>query len=376
MSVGSGVSPRLHGVTIVRTAEQANSAVAALASLRGSDTVVAVDTEVMSIDVTEQSPVGNGRVTCVSVFVGGVDFGAGPRLWIDNLGDAEGTLQLFKPFLEAQDVKKVCVSGPCGANLACGGGVWRRRRVLRERQLLPRLHICRAASPCTILRWCRLHSPHILPLGSACPMALSLSLSLSSLSQVYHNYGFDRHVLFNHGIDARGFAGDTMHMARLWSASRAKGGYSLETLTDELLQRRCVLCPPLTAASHPTTRLRARTSSVPFPSLSLSLSLSLSVSLSLYLSIYLSIYLSMPFPPLSISIYLSICISLTSRTLTLTPFQGARCPSLAHESSLSPPCPTISHTLSRLSLGSWLGTLLMRICDALGCRAALAARYR
>ena len=57
--------------------------------------------------------------------------------------------------------------------------------------------------------------------------------------QIYHNYGFDRHVLFNEGIDARGFGGDTMHMARLWNAGRHKGGYSLETLTHDLLARRC-----------------------------------------------------------------------------------------------------------------------------------------
>ncbi len=55
---------------------------------------------------------------------------------------------------------------------------------------------------------------------------------------MYHNYGFDRHVLFNHGINAQGFAGDTMHMARLWSASRPKGGFSLSSLTEELLNRR------------------------------------------------------------------------------------------------------------------------------------------
>jgi DNA polymerase I len=55
---------------------------------------------------------------------------------------------------------------------------------------------------------------------------------------VYHNYGFDRHVLYNHDINALGFGGDTMHMARLWQAGRLKGGYSLESLTDELLQRR------------------------------------------------------------------------------------------------------------------------------------------
>jgi DNA polymerase-1 len=57
--------------------------------------------------------------------------------------------------------------------------------------------------------------------------------------KVWHNYGFDRHALGNHGIDVRGFGGDTMHMARLWDASRmfGKGGYSLEGLTRDLLAR-------------------------------------------------------------------------------------------------------------------------------------------
>lgn len=52
-----------------------------------------------------------------------------------------------------------------------------------------------------------------------------------------------RHVLFNHGIDVQGFGGDTMHMARLWNASRTIGeGYSLEALTNDLLnaRKRCV----------------------------------------------------------------------------------------------------------------------------------------
>ena len=60
--------------------------------------------------------------------------------------------------------------------------------------------------------------------------------------KVWHNYGFDRHVMWNEGIDCRGFAGDTMHMARLQDTSRAKQGqgrgYSLEALSDELLERR------------------------------------------------------------------------------------------------------------------------------------------
>jgi len=58
--------------------------------------------------------------------------------------------------------------------------------------------------------------------------------------KVWHNYGFDRHVMFNEGIDCRGFAGDTMHMARLWDTSREKtaigtgSGYSLESLSNTL----------------------------------------------------------------------------------------------------------------------------------------------
>ena len=60
--------------------------------------------------------------------------------------------------------------------------------------------------------------------------------------KVWHNYGFDRHVMFNEGIDCRGFGGDTMHMARLQDTSRGKmsngTGYSLEGLSGELLTRR------------------------------------------------------------------------------------------------------------------------------------------
>ena len=51
-------------------------------------------------------------------------------------------------------------------------------------------------------------------------------------------YGFDRHVLFNEGINVLGFGGDTMHMARLSDTSRMK--YSLESLTEDLLKQRKV----------------------------------------------------------------------------------------------------------------------------------------
>ena len=37
--------------------------------------------------------------------------------------------------------------------------------------------------------------------------------------KIWHNYGYDRHIFYNHGIDVKGFGGDTMHMARLADAS-------------------------------------------------------------------------------------------------------------------------------------------------------------
>jgi DNA polymerase-1 len=51
--------------------------------------------------------------------------------------------------------------------------------------------------------------------------------------KVWHNYGFDRHVFYNHGINVRGFGGDTMHMARLYDSSKMFGEYSLAALTRE-----------------------------------------------------------------------------------------------------------------------------------------------
>ena len=56
---------------------------------------------------------------------------------------------------------------------------------------------------------------------------------------MWHNYGFDRHVLGNHvdeglRIDCKGFESDTMHLARLWNSSRQGKGYSLESLSTDV----------------------------------------------------------------------------------------------------------------------------------------------
>jgi hypothetical protein len=152
----------MEGVTLVRTREEAERV---LKILQDCDESVlhACDTEVMAIDLKEVGPVGNGYVTCLSIYSGpDIDYGNGPSLWIDNLDHACGILQLFRPWLENERFKKV-----------------------------------------------------------------------------WHNYGFDRHVLWNEGINVQGFGGDTMHMARLQDTSRvSSGGYSLEALTDALIGRR------------------------------------------------------------------------------------------------------------------------------------------
>ncbi|GMF41287.1 unnamed protein product [Phytophthora fragariaefolia] len=149
-------------VNLVQDADGARRVLAKIREL-GPGHFHACDTEVAQIDVKAVGPVGNGVVTCLSLYSGpDVDYGNGPYVWVDNLDSAEGTLQLFQDFLESRDYLKV-----------------------------------------------------------------------------WHNYSFDRHVLFNHGIDVQGLGGDTMHMARLWNTARFQhGGYSLEALTADLLLQR------------------------------------------------------------------------------------------------------------------------------------------
>ena len=148
--------------TIARALEilyDVNKSASSSGSLGSGTRYHACDTEVCDIDLKRVGPVGNGKVTCASIYSGpDVDFGAGPGgvLWIDNLDEAGGTLDQFKEFFADEDQKKV-----------------------------------------------------------------------------WHNYSFDRAVLFNHQIDTKGFGGDTMHMARLWDSSRQS--YSLASLTADYL---------------------------------------------------------------------------------------------------------------------------------------------
>lgn len=156
------------GVTMVRTKAEAEIVMKRLMSPESQKAIHACDTEVMAISLKDEGPVGNGYVTCFSMYSGrdfdyGLGDGPGTALWVDNLDDSFGLIQFFKEFFEDE-----------------------------------------------------------------------------RFETVWHNYGFDRHIMWNEGIDVKGFKADTMHMARLWDTSRAGAGsgYSLEALTTDLLGRR------------------------------------------------------------------------------------------------------------------------------------------
>lgn len=53
-----------------------------------------------------------------------------------------------------------------------------------------------------------------------------------NIKKVWFNYGFDRHILNNHGINLKGFGGDAMHMARLIDGSREPSAYSLSKISS------------------------------------------------------------------------------------------------------------------------------------------------
>lgn len=149
------------GTTVVRTREEAQEVLKVLEELRGPERYHAIDTEVRGWEPA-LSPYGHGEIICFSIYCGDdVNFGSGPRLWVDNLNE-DGTLrdlvECFREYLEDEGIQKVL-----------------------------------------------------------------------------HNYSFDRAMFLNAGVHVRGFAGDTMHMARLWHSDL--NGYSLELLGEQLLGR-------------------------------------------------------------------------------------------------------------------------------------------
>ena len=83
------------GTTLVRNKKDAKRVIKILRTLK--DRIHAWDTETIGFDVKVDSPVGNGQVLCAQCFCGpDVDFGNGPRLFIDNYADASGVLDEFR----------------------------------------------------------------------------------------------------------------------------------------------------------------------------------------------------------------------------------------------------------------------------------------
>ncbi|KAL4512005.1 hypothetical protein ABPG72_012850 [Tetrahymena utriculariae] len=141
------------GTTIVKNRDQAHKVVKILKSLPNREH--AWDTETVDVDAKLESPIGKGKIICASAFCGiDVDFGNGPRLFIDNFAQNIDLILIFKEYLEDTRYKKI-----------------------------------------------------------------------------WHNYGFDRHIFYNHGINVQGFGGDTMHMSRLADPSRGPKEYSLANVT-------------------------------------------------------------------------------------------------------------------------------------------------
>lgn len=150
---------KLRGVTMVRTREEARAVLPLLLPIR--DRRHACDTETTGVNPKTDPIVGNGQVICFSVYCGpDIDFGEGPRLWVDTWTDPD-VLWEFESYFADEGIQKL-----------------------------------------------------------------------------WHNYGFDRHMVENHGLKCRGFRADTMHKARLWDAGRLQ--FSLESLTEDLLGRRKV----------------------------------------------------------------------------------------------------------------------------------------
>lgn len=160
-------------VTVVRDKEHAKHVINLLNS--HADRFHSWDTETVEIDPKEKSPVGHGRIVCLSCFAGpDIDFGNGPSkiiyfnnlgLFIDNYAECTDLVLLFKDYFENKKFLKV-----------------------------------------------------------------------------WHNYGFDRHILYNHGINVQGFGADTLHMARMYDTSRLPNEFALNKLSeiyhDDLIRMR------------------------------------------------------------------------------------------------------------------------------------------
>ena len=178
------------GTLLVTTVTQARAAVAALYAR--ADGVHALDTEVDGMDIKHDSPFCSGDLICFSVYASShrPDLGANaPRPAFVNAETNEE---------RADDALQV---------------------------------------------WADVDGAE----GEAVLEVFRGYLEDARIRKVWHNYGFDRHIFERAGVRLAGFHGDTMHMARLYDASRASvkfntdadegqetaRGYSLSSLSRD-----------------------------------------------------------------------------------------------------------------------------------------------
>jgi DNA polymerase-1 len=96
----------LPSVTIVRDIQHAKRCVEILKN--AGNRFHAWDTETVGIDPKLNSPVTHGKIICFSCFAGpDLDFGNGPRLFIDNYGECENIVNEFKEYFENPQYLKV-----------------------------------------------------------------------------------------------------------------------------------------------------------------------------------------------------------------------------------------------------------------------------
>lgn len=163
----------LNDVTIVNTLSDTRRVVKMLMSEELRDRVHAIDTEVANIDFEIGHGVDHGYITCVTIYVGpDVDFGNGPRLFIDCLDVLDD---------KAHDVTDQL---PSATN-----------QLVME-----------------ILR------PY---------------LEEFSIRKIFHNHAFDCHQFANQSITVKGFAADTMHMGQLLEPDLRS--YQLSQLSSKYL---------------------------------------------------------------------------------------------------------------------------------------------
>ena len=282
----TGREPECRLATLIRTVPEANAAVEYLSQRKLEKNIFAVDTETEGIDPTAQSPVGNGLIVCFSVYCGpSVDFSPfGQTL---DLSHVTSHVAASAKIAAAQDHQasgaapsKASVAdsskgevSTCGSS-ALGSPAESDVASLGAAVAPPRMAAAvDVASASTLAESAGLAHP--LPetddrrrdsaLGKVKDKKGSVAVSKSrrlwvdtageegeaimqvfkgwlenaKFKKVFHNWSFDSHMFANHGVVVKGFAGDTMHMARLWDSSRTQlsggGGYKLSALCHDLL---------------------------------------------------------------------------------------------------------------------------------------------